>query len=1345
MLCATAQSCPGPPPTHTSHSPICPIVIADSGCTAHFCTTSLPVTHKRIATRPIAITNPNGTQMVSSHTAYLDLPDLPLAARLVHIVPALTTKSLLSIPQLCTNGCKAELDNEGIRILRDGKLVLAGTRCHDTGLWHIDVTNTVPTLKAECESESVEPIESHTEPPFSANAAAGSSKPADLVAFAHAALWSPSLSTLEKALDKGYISNIPGLSQQSLRKYPPNLRATMKGHLDQQRQGTGSTKKKSPPEEDFEFPFEITANDETQSHECFAALIPPTGQIYTDQTGRFVCPSETGNNYLMVLYDYDSNAILAEAIPNRNKKSLLAAFTKMHAQLCAVGLRPKYQRLDNECSDIMKEFMTEQQIKYQLVPPDQHRRNAAERAIRTLKNHLIAGFCSLDENFPLTCWDKTLPHALMAINLLRGSRINPKLSAYAQIHGAFDFNATPMAPPGIRVLIHEKPQRRKTWMPHAVDGWYLGPAMEHYRCHRVWCWTTKAERVCDTLSWFPTKVQIPTASSADTIQACLQQIVVCLQNPAAGSPLAPLTNTHVEALSTIQRLIVDPPSAPTEPKKPEIIVETVVETADKASAVKPNPTADPPTAMPTIAPSLRVTAQNGPTNDENMPTTNLPTTTTISAPSLRVTAQNGPADATAHDSTTARRSNRNRRTPKKFVDVVAAATAVAVSAAEPSQKPSRRRTAKHKHHSAKHRANCAIIEEAIMREITEHMALLGNAINPDTGASAEYNELINSSAAPLWIVGNTKEIRRLLDTNTMRFISIKDIPKGIKPTYLRIVCAFRPEKEDPYRVRWTIGGDRIIFHGEVSTKAADITTVKAHLNSVVSTPNAKFCGTDVKDFYLNTPLNPKDFAYMRIPIKVIPKEIMDEYNLWELVHNDAVYVEVRKGMYGLKQAGRIANDQLTEFLAADGYAPVPITPGLWRHETRDISFTLVVDDFGIKYTNQDDLDHLLASLRKHYTISVDLTGSKYLGLDIAWDYTNRTCDISMPGYIERALLRFQHASPAKPQDSPHYAERPIYGAAVQLTAAPDHSPPLSPGDTKRVQEILGTLLYYARAVDCTMLPAIGSLASEQAKGTKNTMRKIVQLLNYCASHPDAVVRYTASDMVLHVESDASYQSETKARSRVAGYHYLGPNPAAESTNGDKAPDIPTNGPVTVISHILNVVVSSAAEAETAGLYYNCREACAIRTCLEEMGHPQPATPVVTDNSTAVGICTDTIKQRCSKAMDMRFYWVRDRVRQKQFKIHWKKGSLNHADYFSKHHPAPHHRAVRSTFLYDPNNPRHNHFAILQDAEPVGDENTDVSAIPVRGCVDISRDPRIPSSPGLASNADPRTAILTVAS
>ena len=98
-----------------------------------------------------------------------------------------------------------------------------------------------------------------------------------------------------------------------------------------------------------------------------------------------------------------------------------------------------------------------------------------------------------------------------------------------------------------------------------------------------------------------------------------------------------------------------------------------------------------------------------------------------------------------------------------------------------------------------------------------------------------------------------------------------------------------------------------------------------------------------------------------------------------------------------------------------------------------------------------------------------------------------------------------------------------------------------------------------------------------------------------------------------------------------------------------------------------------------------------------MGHPQPATPMATDNSTASGIATDTVKQKRSKAIDMRFYWIRDRVRQGQFRIFWSLGATNRADYFSKHHPASHHQAIRSTFLYSsPSNPARNYFDCLQD-------------------------------------------------
>jgi hypothetical protein len=164
----------------------------------------------------------------------------------------------------------------------------------------------------------------------------------------------------------------------------------------------------------------------TDDERCHVDVIEPTGNIFTDQTGRFIVPSSTGNNYLMILYDYDTNAIFAEPLQNR-AASILAAYKTLYAHLCAAGFRPKLQRLSNECSSLLKAFMTAEKVDYQFVPPNVHRHNAAERAIRTFKDHFIAGFCSLDQAFPLHLWDRFVPKAFITLqplasipNCLRG-------------------------------------------------------------------------------------------------------------------------------------------------------------------------------------------------------------------------------------------------------------------------------------------------------------------------------------------------------------------------------------------------------------------------------------------------------------------------------------------------------------------------------------------------------------------------------------------------------------------------------------------------------------------------------------------------------------------------------------------------------------------------------------------------------------------------------------------------------------------------------------------------------------------------------------------------------------
>ena len=212
-----------------------------------------------------------------------------------------------------------------------------------------------------------------------------------------------------------------------------------------------------------------------------------------------------------------------------------------------------------------------------------------------------------------------------------------------------------------------------------------------------------------------------------------------------------------------------------------------------------------------------------------------------------------------------------------------------------------------------------------------------------------------------------------------------------------------------------------------------------------------------------------------------------------------------------------------------------------------------------------------------------------------------------------------------------------------------------------------------------MLVSLGTVAAAaQTHGTVKTMDAVIQLLNYAATHPDAAIRFYKSDMILYIHSDASYLSEPKARSRVGGYFYLG--------NKDEPPDNPKpNGAIHIESRIMKNVMAAASEAECGALFHNGQEAAHMRNVLREMGREQTApTRITTDNSTADGFANKRIKIKRSKAMDMRFYWIQDRVAQGHFKVHWLQGSNNHGDYFTKHHPTSHHIKMRPVYLHTSN-------------------------------------------------------------
>ena len=272
----------------------------------------------------------------------------------------------------------------------------------------------------------------------------------------------------------------------------------------------------------------------------------------------------------------------------------------------------------------------------------------------------------------------------------------------------------------------------------------------------------------------------------------------------------------------------------------------------------------------------------------------------------------------------------------------------------------------------------------------------------ETGAALEYCHLKIGADSKLWLGSASKEIGRLTQgyatvkagTNTMHIIHACGKPQGRKTTYLNIVANVRPQKGDPHRIRFTVSGDRSDYPGPTAIKTAEIQTANLLFNSTISTKGGRFMCIELKDFYLGTPMN--RYEYMWIKMANIPQDIIDQYGMTAKAVNGKVLVEIRKGMYNLKQAGRIANYRLKLHLKSSGYVPCKYTPGLFTHISRKISFVLCVDDFGVKYTNKADAQHLLTCLEQLYKCTTYWEGKLFLGMTLNWNYAEQWMEKSMP-------------------------------------------------------------------------------------------------------------------------------------------------------------------------------------------------------------------------------------------------------------------------------------------------------------------------------------------------------------
>ncbi len=1274
---------------------------------------------------PIQVTLPDGTTACSSHTCRLNWPNLPPSITEGHILPGLAHFSLIPVSNFAQAGCHIVFTEHSVKITYQDKCILQGRRHPATGLW-------IVPLSQEIATNSPTPINPTPPRQLASNAYTIPTKQ-QATAYMHQCLGSPPIRTLLNASRRGYLDSFPHLSPQNITTYLSPSPATSKGHLrrirknhrtthpKQAQQPTVPKSPRSPPKECNMF--------------CLAVLADlHKGTIYNDNTGKFPVQSLEGHQLFFVTYVYDLNVILARPLKNQQSETIIDMYEEVFNFLQGKGFAPKFNVCDNQASVAIKAFLSDKDCDGQFVVPGDHRVLAAERAIQCWKNHFISVLCTTDQAFPLQLWPHLAPQAEDTLNVLRPSRSDMTKSAFEALYGTpYDFNRYPLAPPGSKAIIYEPADTRTSWGPRGVDGWYLGPAKDHYRGYHIYVPETKRIRIGNTVEFFPQHCRFRQLSPQAHAKAIVEELGIALQQLLPHHRTKLLHRLHCSSNDpSVQRVNPSQPST-TSVQRVEPSVQRV-----KPSVPDNNP---PPSSV-----SSRTSRKSSTSNLYNLDSTSIGfgpspksyTTTGMSRRRLQglidhqtkldsngpqrisasppVTTSTNPTHPSVHK-TTPRVHNRitRRNVPGTIPPITMSNTPplrrsprLNPTLASVVEEPRPEFIGVMRPRFITHHAINAITDKVYYSETPawvptnlgrlqptnplpdlQHFA--APVVHPVTGETiTSYKKLAHDDVlGDTWRRGFGKEFGNLCQgddltgekgTNALHVMShadITQIPSDRVVTYARIVVDYRPQKDDPNRVRITAGGNLITTPEEVTTRTADLVTTKILWNSVLSTPGAKYACFDIKSFFLTAPLD--RYEYMKIPFDIFPAHTIEQYNLRDKVKDGFVYLECRRCIYGLPQSGALANQLLRQRLAPAGYFEVPHTPGLWKHVSRPIQFSLIVDDFGVKYVGEEHARHLLTHLKHSYSVSEDWTGSLYAGIELDWDYNKRTLRISMPKYIPKLLQRYEHVPQVTPQHSPHKAPPRAYGKAAQTPVPNDDSKLLPKERRRRVQAIIGSILFYARAIDNTVLVALSSVAMSQAKATEQTEYHVQQLLDYLATHPDASVMYRASDMVLNIHSDASYLNEPHGRSRVAGFYFLG------SASVPNQP-IHLNGAIHVACSVIKFTVASAAEAELGALFLNCREGKIIRLILEELGHPQPATPVHCDNATAAGIANDTIKKQRSRAMEMRFFWVTDQVQRNLFDVLWYPGKENLADYFTKHFPSKHHVAVRPYYLHMPNSP-----------------------------------------------------------
>ena len=1156
------------------------------------------------------------------------------------------------------------------------------------------------------------------------------------VSYQAACFFNPCDSTFENAARMGWLGNLPKITANMIAANRPHSMMTAYGHLNRLRQNLRSTTPKPPPP-----PTDIpltpptppqNLSDEQISNQLFiynddliegehpeemvtkaldmANLSPAEKKalsIFFDATGKF--PFTSYDNSAYVLICVYKNYIHAETMPDRTAPSYVAAYRSAFKFFRKLGHVFSIARLDNETSALLEQFMEiEAKVNHEYISAGTHRANKAERAIQTWKNHYLAGIASADKDFPMNRWTDLNKQAEITVNVLRPFADNPLISAYEGIFGRkYDFLSHPIAPPGTKVIVYEPSDKRPSWNPHGIPGFYLGPALKHYRSVTCYIPSTNGIRISDQCDFFPSKFKFPGASTEEILLNSINKLqssinnnddlVTCIQpildqvklatinftkNIVPAGPRAPDGLTVDEVAVINQPLIL--PLSPIEPPLPTPHTGDEVEDSEKIERVVDTQQFDRIIEGDSMTHHhLCAKKSVRPKKDgfRSLTPKELKNTFTLQCKDRigQHFFDNETKEEFVIDSVCMKDIASGKNSKTLFYRYYLVSELLRPTASREYEYTPCAEIRRDKTYTWIQRGSSSLalsIRASTPRDVNRALNLTKQ------GRPLKYRTALELDR-DLWTKCSEEEWNRLLE-NTLRPIYSSEIPQGTKVAYYNQQVKEKEILIDGIsyvdaRVRGTIGGDKLEFQGATSANTADYVIFKNIISATLHDvkyvdPNTRFINTDMVDFYLASPM--EEAAYMMVLLKDIPMSIVNDYDLTKRARHGKVYFKVLLTMYGHPASGRLSNKLFFKTIESAGYYEDPIIPAIIKHKTLPTIGGLVVDDCGLKVRCKEHALHFIDAVEKVWKVKVNWNGDKFLGLNIKWDYDpiNPTAKISNTTAIPDSQKRFFSDQKLKGCETPSIYTHYNYKGYTDEAKAPDPIP--VPEKTEFVQQFTGTYSHLARTVRYDLVPAVNSIAESQSAPTTQTLKDIDKLANYTARYPEAYLLFKATDMILRVHYDSSLKPHARHKAGVVLY----------LSNKNAAPE--DIGNITeVISKKPTGEVASIAEGEYCTQFLAGQVAIHHRNILEAINYPQPPTEFFGDNTTAIGIANDKMKPKKSKAFDKSYHWFRGQVRQGIFISKHIPSQLNVADYFTKAlQKAEHKRQVINIITYPPANP-----------------------------------------------------------